>query len=75
MAREYGFMPYSDCRASNPENRMVGARDGEFVIFKESLNVRFRWTMHHFFIRFLLSILCVWGSWCPILGGCSFIFP
>lgn len=40
-ARKFRLMPYNDCRAPNPEARMVGARDGEFVIFRDSLKAGF----------------------------------
>lgn len=47
-------MSYSDCRASDPDDRMVGARDREFVIFKDSLKVRFR-NSASFFGRLLVG--------------------
>lgn len=40
-ARKFRLMPYNDCRAPNSEDRMVEARDGEFVIFRDSLKAGF----------------------------------
>lgn len=59
-AREYGVMPNCDVRFPDPEDRIIRARRGEFVIFRETLKAGFRWPLHPFFIALLVE-----HSMCP----------
>lgn len=54
-AREHGLMPKCDIRTPRVEDRMVFARDGEFVIFRDSLKGGFRWPLHPFFMSLLVE--------------------
>lgn len=52
-AREFGLMPSCDIRSPGNEDRVAIAREGEFVIFKDSLKGGFRWPLHPFFLALL----------------------
>lgn len=65
VAREFGLMPYNDCRSPDPEDRMAKARDGEFIIFSDSLKVGFRSPMHPFFVGFLVEYSMFPGQLMP----------
>ncbi|XP_022865385.1 uncharacterized protein LOC111385241 [Olea europaea var. sylvestris] len=52
-AREFGLMPNCDIRSPGNEDRVAIAREGELVIFKDSLKGGFRWPLHPFFLALL----------------------
>lgn len=65
MAREFGLMPGCDIRTPGPEDNITSAREGELVVFKDSLKAGFRWPLHPFFIEFLVEHFMCPGQLVP----------
>lgn len=58
-ARKFGLMLNCDIRTPDPEDRMVEAREEKFVIFRDTLKVKFRWPPASLFCQFLGQALHV----------------